>query len=157
MVDEASRRSLEEIRRTVEASLQPSGNGGSRIETVPLDPSEHVTDPAERVRRQQNVSGTSADEPNGSGNFAAAERIEKIGHASARAIMEACETTASDIERTAQLAVDAAATIMKEATELAGGLRAKGDQMVEHLKEFADLAKRVSITMRDARNEVISD
>jgi len=85
-----------------------------------------------------------------------AERIERIGEVSALAIMEACETTATDIEQTGQAAVDFAAEIMDEAKELAAGLRAKGTKMTEHLKEFAQLAKKVSITMRDTRKEVIN-
>ena|SRR5947208_1542346 len=143
MVEASNRRSLEEIRRTVEASLR----GGDK---VPLAPGEQ-----EGIQTEEQTAFTPKNEqPSGSTDFVAADRIEKIGNASARAIMEACETTATDIEQTGQLAVDVATAIMKEAKELAEGLREKGDRMSEHLKEFAQLAKRVSVTMRETRNEV---
>ncbi len=47
-----------------------------------------------------------------------AERIDKIGNMSALVIIEASETTAKDIEAAAQVAVDIAADIMKEAQQL---------------------------------------
>ena len=88
---------------------------------------------------------------NGSGevpDITAAELIDKIGNASAPAIIEACEMTAKDIEAAAQAAVDIAADIMEEARQLATELRANGKKMSEHLKEFATLANRVSTAMR---------
>jgi vacuolar-type H+-ATPase subunit H len=86
----------------------------------------------------------------------AADRIEKIGTISARAIMEACETTAKDIEHAGQSAVDIAAEIMNEARQLAAGLRQNGRKISEHLQEFAVLARKVSTTMRDTRAEVLN-
>jgi len=86
----------------------------------------------------------------------AAERIEKIGNVSALAIAEASETTANDIEQAGQAAVEIAAEIMKEAQQLAAGLRANGRKMSEHLQEFGVLAKKVSTVMRDTRAEVLS-
>ena len=86
----------------------------------------------------------------------AAERIDKIGNMSAFAIAEASETTANDIEQAGQAAVEIAAEIMKEAQQLAAGLRANGRKMSEHLKEFATLATKVSTAMRDTRAEVLS-
>jgi hypothetical protein len=86
----------------------------------------------------------------------AAERIDKIGNMSALAIAEASETTANDIEQAGQAAVEIAAEIMKEAQELAAGLRANGRKMSEHLQEFAVLANKVSTAMRDTRAEVLS-
>jgi hypothetical protein len=151
MVETSNRRNLEEIRRTVEASLRSSGNGSDKL---PLALGEH-----ERIQAEHQTAITPSDkneQTGGSTDFVAADRIERIGNASARAITEACETTATDIEQTGQLAVDVAAEIMKEAKELAAGLREKGDRMSEHLKEFAQLAKRVSVTMRETRNEVAS-
>jgi hypothetical protein len=150
MVEASNRRNLEEIRRTVEASLRSMGDGADRAPLAPTESGAHAEDNATRS------SGNNGEQPNAPADFIAAERIEKIGNASARAITEACETTATDIEKTGQLAVDVAAAIMKEANELAAGLRDKGDRMSEHLKEFAQLAKRVSITMRETRNEVAS-
>src|SRR6266542_952397 len=86
----------------------------------------------------------------------AAERIDKIGSMSALAIMEASETTAKDIEQAAQAAVDIAADIMREARQLATELRANGEKMGEHLKEFATLANKVSTAMRNTRAEVLN-
>ena len=86
----------------------------------------------------------------------AAERIEKIGNVSALAIAEASETTANDIEQAGQAAVEIAAEIMKEAQQLAAGLRVNGRKMSEHLQEFGVLAKKVSTVMRDTRAEVLS-
>jgi len=86
----------------------------------------------------------------------AAERIEKIGNVSALAIAEASETTANDIEQAGQAAIEIAAEIMKEAQQLAAGLRANGRKMSEHLQEFGVLAKKVSTVMRDTRAEVLS-
>jgi hypothetical protein len=45
---------------------------------------------------------------------------------------------------------------MKEAEQLATGLRANGKKIGEHLQEFAMLAKKVSTTMRDTRAEVLN-
>src|SRR5947209_20021943 len=67
----------------------------------------------------------------------AGERIDKIGNMSALAIIEACETTANDIEEAGQAAVDIAAGIMNEAKQLATELRAKGRKISEHLQEYA--------------------
>jgi hypothetical protein len=84
------------------------------------------------------------------------ERIDKIGKVSALAIIEACETTAKDIEEAGQAAADMAADIMKEAQQLATELRANGKKMSEHLQEFAALARRVSTAMRDTRINALS-
>ncbi len=86
----------------------------------------------------------------------ALDRIDKIGNLSALAIIEACETTAKDIEEAGQAAVDIAAGIMNEAKQLATELRANGRKISEHLREFAVLAKKVSTAMRDTRAEVLS-
>jgi hypothetical protein len=86
----------------------------------------------------------------------AAERIDKIGNMSALAIAEASETTANDIEQAGQAAVEIAAEIMKEAQQLAAGLRANGRKISEHLQEFGVLANKVSTAMRDTRAEVLS-
>ncbi len=87
--------------------------------------------------------------------IAAGERIDKIGNMSALAIIEACETTANDIEEAGQAAVDVAADLMKQAQQLATELRANGSKISEHLREFAALAKSVSTAMRDTRNGVL--
>ena len=155
MAEMSHRRSLEEIRRTVEQSLHSFDEGEAGMdERTPVReylPSS-MADPEGREFRP----GDPKQESHRPTGGAVAERIEKIGEVSALAIMEACETTATDIEQTGQAAVDLAAEIMDDAKELAAGLRAKGTKMSEHLKEFAQLAKKVSITMRDTRQEVMS-
>ena len=154
VVDGTNRRNLEEIKRSVEASLrgyEETREGGDR---VPLAPTEPASGSTEEQDQNPQRAGEAGKQMNGSNGFPAADRIEKIGDASARAILEACESTARDIEETGQLAVEIAAAIMSEAKEIASGLRSKGDRMSEHLKEFAQLAKKVSITMRDTREEV---
>jgi hypothetical protein len=156
MVDGTNRRNLEDIKRTVEASLRAYGDAREGADRVSLVPTESAPDNAEQQAPNSHGESNHKQQTNGAERFVAADRIEKIGDASARAIMEACETTARDIEQTGQLAVDIAAAIMHEAKELAAGLRAKGDRMGEHLKEFAHLAKKVSMSMRDTRDEVTS-
>jgi vacuolar-type H+-ATPase subunit H len=86
----------------------------------------------------------------------AGERIDAIGNMSSRAITEASETTANDIEQAGQAAVEIAAEIMTEAQELAAQLRENGKKMGEHLREFALLAKKVSTAMRNTRAEVLN-
>lgn len=95
---------------------------------------------------------------NGNGGSAPArtERIDRIGSMSALAIVEASETTAKDIKAAAQAAVDVAAEIMNEAEQLAAQLKANGEKISEHLREFATLARRVSTAMRDTRSEVLN-
>ncbi len=114
----------------------------------------------EKVERgiEQALRNFADREANGSElrEITAGERIDKIGNMSALAIIEACETTAKDIEEAGQAAVDIAAEIMNEARQLAGELRANGSKISEHLREFAMLAKRVSTAMRDTRAEVLS-
>jgi len=86
----------------------------------------------------------------------AADRIDRIGNMSALAIVEASETTAKDITRAAQAAVDVAAELMREAERLATELRTSGQKISEHLRDFAILAKKVSTAMRDTRTEVLN-
>ena len=96
--------------------------------------------------------GTKGGEP----EISVAERIDKIGSMSARAIIEASETTAKDIEAAGQAAVDIAADLMKEAQQLATELRANGKKMSERLQEFAVLSRRVSTAMRDTHTDVLN-
>ncbi len=86
----------------------------------------------------------------------AMDRLDKIGNMSALAIAEASETTAREITGAAQAAVDVAAELMREAEQLAADLRANGQKISEHLREFATFAKRVSTAMRDTRTEVLN-
>ena len=113
----------------------------------------------EKVERgiEQALRNFADREANGSElrEITAGERIDKIGNMSALAIIEACETTAKDIEAAAQAAVDIAADIMEEARQLATELRANGKKMSERLTEFAALANRVSTAMRNTRAEVV--
>ena len=104
----------------------------------------------------RNFTGHGANGGGAAPEITAAERIDKIGNMSALAIMEASETTATDIERAAQAAVDVAADIMAEAWQLATELRANGKKMGEHLQEFAVLANKVSTAMRDTRADVLN-
>ena len=112
----------------------------------------------EKVERgiEQALRNFADREANGSElrEITAGERIDKIGNMSALAIIEACETTAKDIEEAGQAAVDIAAEIMDEARQLAGELRANGSKISEHLREFAMLTKRVSTAMRNTRADV---
>ena len=114
----------------------------------------------EKVERgiEEALRNFAGREANGSDlrEITAGERIDKIGNMSALAIIEACETTAKDIEEAGKAAVDIAAEIMLEAQQLATELRANGKKMSEHLREFAMLAKRVSTAMRDTRAEALS-
>jgi hypothetical protein len=114
----------------------------------------------EKVERgiEEALRNFAGREANGSElrEITAGERIDKIGNMSALTIIEACETTAKDIEEAGKAAVDIAAEIMVEAQQLATELRANGKKMSEHLREFAMLAKRVSTAMRDTRAEALS-
>jgi len=86
----------------------------------------------------------------------AGERIDAIGNMSSRAIIEASETTANDIQQAGEAAVEIAAELLKEAQELAAQLRETGKKMGEHLQEFATLARTVSTAMRNTRAEVLN-
>ena len=98
-------------------------------------------------------NGTNGNDPS---DLTAMERINKIGNMSALAIGEACETTAKDIRAAAQAAVDVAAELMKEAEQLATDLRGNGKKISEHLREFAELATKVSTAMRNTRADVLT-
>src|SRR5262245_17456698 len=104
----------------------------------------------------RNFAGSGANSGGEVPDITAAERIDKIGNMSALAIIEASEMTAKDIEAAAQAAVEIAADIMEEARQLATELRESGRKMSEHLKEFAELANRVSSAMRNTRAEVLN-
>src|SRR5260370_4977691 len=82
----------------------------------------------EKVERgiEQALRNFADREANGSElrEITAGERIDKIGNMSALAIIEACETTAKDIEEAGQAAVDIPAEIMDEPRQLARRLRA---------------------------------
>jgi hypothetical protein len=75
---------------------------------------------------------------------------------SSRAIIEASETTANDIRKAGEAAVEIAAELLKEAQELAAQLREIGKKMGEHLQQFATLATKVSTAMRNTRAEVLN-
>jgi hypothetical protein len=77
-----------------------------------------------------------------------AERIERVGTVSGRAVIEACETVSKDIEQAGQSAMEIAVDMMREAEELAKELRATGKRMSARLQEFALLSKKVSTAMR---------
>jgi hypothetical protein len=104
----------------------------------------------------RNFAGQGANNGGEVPEITAAEPIDKIGNASALAIVEASETTARDIEEAGQAAVNIASDIMAEAQQLAAELRANGKKMSEHLKEFAMLANKVSTAMRNTRAEVLN-
>jgi hypothetical protein len=72
----------------------------------------------------------------------AGERIDAIGTMSSRAIIEASETTANDIQQAGEAAVENAAELLKEAQELAARPRETGKKMGEHHQEFATLARK---------------
>ncbi len=127
-----------------------------------MEAAEHASN-LDRVERGiedalRNFTDRDANDANGGKlpAITALDRIDKIGNLSALAIIEACETTAKDIEEAGQAAVDIAAGIMNEAKQLATELRANGRKISEHLREFAVLAKKVSTAMRDTRAEVLS-
>ena len=106
----------------------------------------------------RNFAGPGAAGAAGAGTeITGGEQIDRVGNFSALAIIEASETTAKDIERAGQAAVDIAAEIMAEAQQLAAELRANGQKMSEHLKEFARLAEKVSTAMRNTRAEVLQN
>jgi hypothetical protein len=128
-------RNFEQVERGVEAALN-----------------NFFATPANVAALRQEHSAVNDDAP----KITAGERIEKIGTFSARGIAEACETVAKDIEQAGQAAVDIAADIMREAQELAIGVRSSGKKISEHLQDFAMLAKKVSSTMRDTRAEVLN-
>src|SRR5205085_8783511 len=86
----------------------------------------------------------------------AMDRLDKIGNMSALAIVETSELTARDITGAAEAAVAVATELMREAEQLASDLRANGQKISEHLREFAMFAKKVSTAMRDTRTEVLN-
>ena len=89
-------------------------------------------------------------------SITAGERIDHIGNMSSKAIVEACDMTANDIEKAGQAALEIATVILNEAKQLAAAVRQNGSTMGKHLQEFAVLAKKVSATMRYTRAEVLN-
>jgi hypothetical protein len=104
----------------------------------------------------RNFAGPGASVTGSESEITAGERIDKIGNLSALAIIEASEATAKDIEEAGQAAMNIASDIMAEAEQLAADLRANGNKMSEHLKEFARLTEKVSTAMRNTRAEVLN-
>jgi vacuolar-type H+-ATPase subunit H len=104
----------------------------------------------------RNFAGPGASVTGSESEITAGERIDKIGNFSALAIIEASEATAKDIEEAGQAAMNIASDIMAEAEQLAADLRANGNKMSEHLKEFARLTEKVSTAMRNTRAEVLN-
>jgi hypothetical protein len=86
-----------------------------------------------------------------------AERIERVGTVSGRAVIEASETAAKDIEQAGQSAMEIAVDMMREAQELAKDLRATGKRMNARLQEFTLLSKKVSTAMRSTHAELLTD
>jgi hypothetical protein len=104
----------------------------------------------------RNFAGPGASVTGSESKITAGEGIDKIGSFSALAIIEASEATAKDIEEAGQAAMNIASDIMAEAEQLAADLRANGNKMSEHLKEFARLTEKVSTAMRNTRAEVLN-
>ena len=85
------------------------------------------------------------------------ERIERVGTVSGRAVIEASETVAKDIEQAGQSAMEVAVDMMREAEELAKDLRSSGKRMSALLQEFALLSKKVSTAMRCTHIAMLND
>ena len=130
---------------TYEQQLTDAFIAGFRAEQGARDQAGTKAEGAEQIANSErgieealrNFAGNGANGGGEAPEMTAAERIEKIGNVSALAIIEANETTAKDIEAAAQAAVDIAADIMAEATQLATGRRANGKKIGDHLKESA--------------------
>ena len=90
-------------------------------------------------------------------NMLPAERIERVGTVSGRAVIEASETVAKDIEQAGQSAMEIAVDMMREAEEVAKELRATGKRMSARLQEFALLSKKVSTAMRSTHAEMLTE
>jgi hypothetical protein len=104
----------------------------------------------------RNFAGNGSRAAGPADDITAGERIDNIGNLTALAIIDASERTAKDIEEAAQAAVSIANDIMAEAQQLATELRANGQKISEHLKDFALLANKVSTAMRNTRAEVLN-
>lgn len=78
-----------------------------------------------------------------------------VGVLSADALARSIDATADDVLSAGRSVVDVAADIMREATELADGIKRCGAAFAEHVTQFADLAQQVTDTMRSTRSRVL--
>ena len=85
---------------------------------------------------------------------AAADRIAMIGQLSGQALTEACNTAADRIVAAAEAVTAAAESVMREASELAAMLRARGEQMAAHVDTFAAMTRSVAVTMEAVKQDV---
>jgi phage-related tail protein len=104
----------------------------------------------------RNFAGQGANSSGEVPEITAVDRIDQMGNSTARAVIEASDSTARDIEEAAQTVVGIANDLLAEAQQLATELRANGNKIGEHLKEFANLANKVSTAMRNTRAEVLN-
>jgi hypothetical protein len=104
----------------------------------------------------RNFAGPGASGAGNPNEITAGEQIDSIGNFTALAIIDASERTAKDIEQAGEAALRIANDIVAEARQLAADLRANGNKISDHLKEFARLAEKVSIAMRNTRSEVLN-
>ena len=105
----------------------------------------------------RNFAGQGANSSGEVPEITALHASDRVGNMSALAIVEASDSTARDIEEAAETVVGIANDLMAEAQHLATQLRANGHKISEHLKEFANLANKVSTAMRNTRVEVLND
>lgn len=84
-----------------------------------------------------------------------AQEHAHVGNLSADALQASITRTADEVTAAGQSVLDVATDIMREATELAGGIRRCGQAFAEHVTQFASLAQQVSDTMRSTRAHVL--
>lgn len=84
-----------------------------------------------------------------------AQGHRQVGNLSAEALQQSIEATADDVTAAGRAVVEVAADIMREATEIADGIRRCGAAFAQHVMEFATLAQQVSDTMRSTRGHVL--
>lgn len=84
-----------------------------------------------------------------------AQGHRQVGDLSADALSRSIAATADDVTAAGKAVVEVATDIMREATELADGIRRCGAAFASHVTEFARLAQTVSDTMRSTRQHVL--
>jgi hypothetical protein len=141
------------IERTEEEALTGLFPAPSMVGEFP----EHVTDNNAEPTSPPSVRATAQPVAHRHGEVleSPAEQTERIGTDSTRAMINAYEMAARDVEQAGQSAVQIAADMKREAQQLAKELRASGKKISERLQEFAIVAKKVSTAMRGTHADTL--
>jgi hypothetical protein len=142
---------MDEVKRQIEQVLVGHTAPGSRRKvTENITALSTDTLPAEEVS-----SGGSITVPAVLTSVAGAVGGGAIQDGTAEQVTRACDTTATDIERAAEVLLKVATGIAEESHQLAELLRKHGQLLANRIEEFTAMTQRVALKMRDARADVM--